>query len=147
MKPSWMTRGILNSINTKNMLYKIFIQADSQNVDTYYNFKQKYIHYKATLKKSIRAAKSIFHLRLFTLHKNDIKKTWCLINSTITNKSKGKFHCEFDLDGKIITNSDEIAEAFNDYFVNIERKLSYQIIPVHQHSQYLDNETNKRMKL
>ena len=29
MKSSWMTRGILNSINTKNMLYKIFIQADS----------------------------------------------------------------------------------------------------------------------
>ena len=39
MKSSWMTRGILNSINTKNMLYKIFIQADSQNVDTYNNLK------------------------------------------------------------------------------------------------------------
>ena len=31
MKSSWMTRGILNSINNKTMLYKIFIQADSQN--------------------------------------------------------------------------------------------------------------------
>ena len=48
------------------------------------------------------------------------------------------------MDGKIITNSDEIADAFNEYFVNIGRKLSYQIIPVHQHSHYLDNETNKR---
>ena len=51
------------------------------------------------------------------------------------------------MDGKIITNSDEIADAFNEYFVNIGRKLSYQIIPVHQHSHYLDNETNNRMKL
>ena len=83
---------------------------------------------------------------MFTLHKNDIKKTWSLINSTITNKSKIKFHCEFDLDGKIIINSDEIADAFNEYFVNIGRKLSYQMIPVHQHSHYLNNETNKRMK-
>ena len=48
VKSSWMTRGILNSINTKNMLYKIFIQADSQNVDI---FKQEYINYKATLGK------------------------------------------------------------------------------------------------
>ena len=71
----------------------------------------------------------------------------CLINSTITNKSKSKLHCEFDLDGNIITNSYEIASAFNEYFVNMARKLSYQIIPVHQHSIYLDNETNKRMKL
>ena len=31
--------------------------------------------------------------------------------------------------------------------VNIGRKLSCQIIPVYQHSHYLDNETNKRMKL
>ena len=75
------------------------------------------------------------------------KKTWCLINSTITNKSKDKLHCEFDLDGKIITNSDEITDAFNEYFVNIGRKLSHQIISVHQHSHYLDNETNKRIKL
>ena len=80
MKSSWMTRGILNSINTNNMLYKIFIQADSQNVDTYNNFKQKYINYKATLRKSIRAAKRMHYLKLFTLHRNDIKKTWCLIN-------------------------------------------------------------------
>ena len=56
-------------------------------------------------------------------------------------------HCEFDLDGNIIINSDKIADAFNEYFVNIGRKLPYQIIPVHQHSHYLDNETNKQMKL
>ena len=45
MKSSWMTKGILNSVNTKNVLYKILIQADSQNADTYNNFKQKYINY------------------------------------------------------------------------------------------------------
>ena len=62
MKSSWMTRGILNSINTKNMLYTIFIQADSQNVETYNNFKQGYINYKVTLRKSIRAAKRMYVL-------------------------------------------------------------------------------------
>ena len=66
MKSSWMTRGILNSINTKNMLYKIFIQADSQNVDTYNNFKQEYINYKATLRKGICDAKCIYYLTLHT---------------------------------------------------------------------------------
>ena len=69
-----MTRGILNFINTKNMLYKIFIQADSQNIDTYNNFKQEYINYKATVRISIHAAKRMYYLRLFTLHKNDVQK-------------------------------------------------------------------------
>ena len=67
----------------------------------------------------------MYYLRLFTLHKHDIKKTWFLINSTITNESNGKLHCEFDLDGKIITNSDEIADAFNEYLgENYPIKLS-----------------------
>ena len=128
------------------MLYTIFIQADSQNVDTYNNFKQEYINYKVTLRKRVCAAKRMYYLRLFTLHKHDIQKTWCLINSTITNKSKGILHCEFDLDGKLITNSDEIADAFNEYLVNIGRKLSYQMIPVHQHSHYLDDDIIKSVK-
>ena len=77
-----MARGMLNSINNKHMLYKIFIQADSQNIDTCNNFKQKCLksesNYKATLRKPIRAAKCMYYLRLFTLHKNDINKNLVL---------------------------------------------------------------------
>ena len=47
-----------------------------------------------------------------------------------------------------IVNSDELTDAFSEYFVNIGRKLSYQIIPVHQHRHYLDNDrTIKGIKL
>ena len=72
----------------------------------------------------------------------------CYLSYRQLRKSQGD-HGDggFDLDGKIITNSNEIVDAFNEYFANIGRKLSYQIILVHQHSHYLDNETNKRMKL
>ena len=42
MQSSWMTMGILNSINTKNMLYKTFIQANSQNVNLYRQLKEEY---------------------------------------------------------------------------------------------------------
>ena len=52
----------------------MFIQADSQNIDTYNNFKQEYINYKATVRISIHAAKRMYYLRLFTLHKNDVQK-------------------------------------------------------------------------
>ena len=52
-----------------------------------------------------------------------LKKNWELINSTIKNKPNSKSHCEFVLDGRTITNSGEIATAFNEYFVNIGRKL------------------------
>ena len=56
MQSSWMTRGILNSINTKNMLYKTFIQANSQNVNLYRQLKEEYATYKTKLRISIREA-------------------------------------------------------------------------------------------
>ena len=62
---------------------------------------------------------------------------------TINHKHNSKSHCEFVLDDRTITNSGEIATAFNEYFVKIGRKLSSQIHPVHQHSHYLVNEANK----
>ena len=74
IKCSWMTRVIPNSINTRNMLYKIFIHADLQNIDTYNHFKQEYINYKATIRKRIRATKHMYYLRLFTLYKMILKK-------------------------------------------------------------------------
>ena len=70
-----MTRSILIFINTKNMLYTIFVQAYLQNIDTYNNFKQEYNNYKATLRKGIRAAKRTSYLRLLTLHKMILKKS------------------------------------------------------------------------
>ena len=62
------------------------MQANSQNVNLYRQLKEEYATYKTKLRKSIREAKRLHCLRLFTLHKNDIKKTWKLINSTINNK-------------------------------------------------------------
>ena len=41
----------MNNSKIGHNVFKIFIQADSQNVDTYNNFKQEYINYKATLRK------------------------------------------------------------------------------------------------
>ena len=125
------------------MLYKTFIQTNSQNVDLYRQLKEEYATYKTKLRKSIREAKRCIISDYLHDIKMIFKKTLDLINSTINNKPNSKSHCEFILDGKTITNSCEIATAFNEYFVNIGRKLSSQIHPVHQHSYYLVNDANK----
>ena len=43
VQSNWMTSGILNSIKTRNMLYKTLIQANSQKVDVYSQLKKKYM--------------------------------------------------------------------------------------------------------
>ena len=58
-KSCWMTNGILETINTKDKLYKIFIQADKTNIDRFNTLKSDYQAYRARLGKTIREAKQI----------------------------------------------------------------------------------------
>ena len=56
-KAKWMTDGILKSINTKDILYKILIQTKADNGEIFNNLKDEFKVYRATLRRSIREAK------------------------------------------------------------------------------------------
>ena len=116
-----MTNGILESINTKDKLYKIFIQADKANVDRFNTLKSDYQAYRARLRKTIREAKRMFYARTFLMYKNDTKKTWGVISDTLKRNRKSKSQAEFIYENHVIRDTDEIANHFNDYFINIAR--------------------------
>ena len=146
-KSPWMTNAILNCINTKNKLYKNFIQCDIEKVTLYNNLKSEYKEYRAMLRKNIREAKRIYFLRKFNMCKNDIKKTWLTINDTLNTKSKKGTCNEFVSNNQTITDPDEIAHRFNEYFINIGHSLSDQIRPMQSYTQYLTNHTPSRFTL
>ena len=87
-KSKWMTTALLNLINTKDRLYKIMIQSDWQDITFYNELKSQYKRYRAVLKKSIREAKRLYHIRMFNTFKNDIKKTWSFINNSLNRNKK-----------------------------------------------------------
>ena len=101
-KSNRMTKGILNSINTKNALYKILIQTSPTNEDVHSRLKSEYTEYRAKLRKSIREAKRLYYLRLFAIHKNDIQKTWIVINNTLNNNSRNSRQSEFNGKSNVI---------------------------------------------
>ena len=143
-KSCWMSYGILESINTKNRLYKRFIQTDKNNVALFDTLKAEYHIYRARLRRTIREAKRMFYARTFLLYKNDMRKTWGVINDTLQSNRRSRGQSEFIFGNRIISDSDEIANHFNDYFINISRTLSQQIQPVHSFDHYLNgNVTSK----
>ena len=146
-KSNWMTKGILNSINTKNALYKILIQTSPTNEDVHNKLKSEYTEYRAKLRKSIREAKRLYYLRLFAIHKNDIQKTWIVINNTLNNNSRNSRQSEFIVNNNKLTDPGDIANAFNDYFINIGRQLSDKIQSPHHYSDYLHNQVESHLQL
>ena len=73
----WLTNGILNSINTKDRLYKILMQTDrpTDDVELFNRRKKEFKMYRTNLRKSLRKAKRTYFEHIFTQHKNDIKTT------------------------------------------------------------------------
>ena len=85
-----MTDGILNSINTKDKLYKRMIQADNSNPDIYNALKVNFKIYKNILRHSIREAKKQYYTRTFLRYKDSIQKTWGIINDTLNRNNNPK---------------------------------------------------------
>ena len=123
-----MTTALLNSINTKDRLYKIMIQSDWQDITFYNELNSQYKRYRAVLRKSIREAKRLYHIRMFDTFKNDIKKTWSFINNSLNRNKKKNNSTEFNVNDQTITDENHIAEEFNNYFINIGNKLAEKIM-------------------
>ena len=62
-------------------------------------------------------------MRLFAIHKNDIQEAWIVINNTLSLRitTRNSRQDEFIVDNNQFTDPVDIANAFNDYFINTGR--------------------------
>ena len=138
-KSKWITNGILNSINKKDKLYKTLIQTDTNNTILYERLKTEFNEYRAGLRKTIRKAKRDFYIHIYNRHKNDIKKTWSLINETLNRNLRKQSTYEFLVDDQMISNPVTIANKFNEYFAHIGSALADKIPAAPHFNNYLNN--------
>ena len=120
----WVTTSILNSIRTKDKLYKKFItKPTTEN-------KLKYTKYRNILNNLLRAAKKSHITAEIELNKFNMKETWKTLNNVLGRNKQTKLPDFFkDPDGNKITDSNKIANNFNDFFTNIGTKLANKISP------------------
>ena len=133
----WMTTGILKSINAKDKLYKVLKQTSKESPN-YADIQTNFKTYRNIIRRSIMFAKRDYYQRMFNTFSNDMKKTWQTINDTLNRSKKSrKFPQLFKLsNGTTISDPKIIAEAFNDYFINIGTVDE----PMNdQHTRYLHN--------
>ena len=116
----WMTNGILNSINSKNKMYRNLLQTDP-NSDRYNTLKVNHKTYKNIIRRSTMLAKRQYYHTTFSRYSSNLKKTWRTIND-ILNRGKGKNNLPLTFkseSGDLISGELEIANEFNGFFVNI----------------------------
>ena len=132
----WITKSIKNAGIKKNFLYKQFIKYRcDKNL-------QRYKTYKNRLTSVLRLAERHYYKQELTKYKSNLKCTWKLLNSVLNKKTKDQplITC-FIQDNKIIENRQDIANGFNDFFINIGPKLA-STIPNVNDRHFLDYISN-----
>lgn len=135
-KQKWMTQGLLKSSFRLNRLYKKCIGKTklSKEYKNYIKFRNKY----NTLK---RKAKKDYYNTKFAEFKNDIKKSWKLVNELIgkTNNKKEVIE-KIQSNGKTIFEPNEISNTFNKYYSNVGPNLANKLENSNKtYKQYYEN--------
>ena len=132
----WMTTGLRISEKKERKLY-----VKRCNNPTELNIKN-HKTYKKNLDKTKRSAKQNYYKDQFEISKNNARKTWELIQTVTKKKQKGELSETFNINNKITTNKNEIANGFNNYFNQIGNNLAQNIMaPEKNYKDYMDNTT------
>ena len=117
-------------------MYKKLVQSRCDN-GLYEVLKARFNTYRNILNKAISKAKRMYYLNVFTQFKNNIKQTWKVIKETLHKNKFAKVSQRFCHLDKIIDNPQDIAIAFNTYFINIGPSIAEQIHSRGSHKTYL----------
>ena len=119
----WFTKGLVNACKKQKRLYKRYLK--NRTKDNEY----KYKIYKNKLTGIKRFCEKMYYSKLLENNKNDIKTTWKTLNKIINkNRTTSNYPDEFkDESNNLISNSNDIANNFNKFFVNVGPNLAKKI--------------------
>ena len=107
----WITKALHNSIKTKHDLFRQ-VKMNNYDLNTY----KRYCNMLARL---IRNSKSSYYRAKFDECKQDLRKTWSIINNTINPSRKRSSILKLCLNNQTLTEPTAIAEGLNSHFAGI----------------------------
>ena len=130
-KTPFETQGLINACKKKNNLYKYWLINKNKDSET------RYKKYKNKLVLILRKAEKNYYKNESKQHKNDVKATWAILNQVIRKSKKQSRNCEYMLKGdKKVYDKQDIANMFNDFYINVGPKLASEISTNNVEIQY-----------
>ena len=134
----WITSEILSLVKKRHNLF-VLLRAGRVS-------KLTYNRYRNFVSSRLRYAKINYYEGEFNKYKDDIRKTWKLINNIVKpDNNANNINVEIIIvDNSVLVDKYDIARSFNDYFVNVGQNISQltNCLP-DDHKQYLHgNYTN-----
>ena len=132
----WINRDILKKIRVRNKLHaRKKRQPNNNDVKRCYNLIRNEIN------RDIAKAKKKYYEDYFTSHVDDIKKTWEGIRQLVNIKKQKHTTTRLKVGGKIIDNDKDLANNFNNFYVNVGSNTEKYVTkaPNVSSTKYLNN--------
>ena len=123
---TFMTKGILKSRATKLKLHKIAIVNPSIENGNNYRI------YRNLFNKILRASKKLHYVKGLHKAQKNPKETWSLLKDALNMKQENPKIKQLNVNNKIINDSTEIANAFNNFFTKIGNEIARSIPTTNQ---------------
>ena len=122
----WITAALQKSIEIKNVFFTKYIKSKHQNIKDI--FHDKYKRYRNLLSTLLKQSKKNYYNDYFNINISNIKNTWKGISSIISNSNNtlNAPSC-LSYNNSFITNPQEVANVFNNYFCSIAKNVHSQI--------------------
>lgn len=119
----WITAALKQSINTKYFLYKKYL-TNRRELDEI-----AYKNYRNKLRHLLKVAERNYYSNILNSKLNNIKNIWQHINQIIGNRKSKTIPTvsKLNVNGNHLSDSQLIANAFNDYFASIGQNLAQGI--------------------
>lgn len=122
-RKTWITQGIINSIKSRDNLYKQ-LQLDPTNTELNNAFKK----YRNKLNTIIKKSKALFYKNKILEAGNDSRKIWNVSREAVNAScSVHKIKQVTTPDNITVSDNKDMANAFNKYFLNIAKKMADNI--------------------
>ena len=114
----WILKWLQNACDRKNQLYFNFVKAPTTENES------KYKRIKLFTEKHVDRAKREYYAKYFKKYSGDSKMQWKMVNTILNKANKARIKVKkLNFQGNEITDSQQIANVFNDYFCNVAENL------------------------
>ncbi|MCH2406285.1 MAG: hypothetical protein MK200_08855, partial [Nitrosopumilus sp.] len=118
-KKPWITTIILRKMKHRDKLF-----ARKKKDPDNDHLKSTYNRFRNSVNRDIKTSKKEYYSRYFEKCKTNMKKTWKGINELISNNRKSPLSIsQINHNKSIINDPDQIANTFNNFFVNVGRNV------------------------
>lgn len=138
----WLTFGLLKSIKNKNKLYNKYLRLRNPNDKVIFRaYSNKLCHI-------LKIAERRYYTNELQSAQSSMRDTWKILKSIISNDNKSQFPSFFTVGPRVVSDIKDIANGFNNYFINVGQTLASKIPATNTtYSEYLGTNINSNFFL